>query len=215
MTRGFRTLDKISLAISFLLSFSIFYTIRIENLIENNQLKNASVSIFALDNLSVIGTLFLAVYLVLKVIVYSLLDKIQLSLNVCIRLPSQNKLTIFFVLCWIPFLLVFYPSAGMNDSMEILRRGFSCINQFPWLYVAVVKPFALISRYLFHSYEPAIFLLSFIQMGVMAYGLAYSSCFIGKALNNHLLPWILAVYFAFFPRLVIMLVLLLEIHYIP
>lgn len=88
----------------------------------------------------------------------------------------------------------------MNDSMEILRRGFSCINQFPWLYVAVVKPFALISRYLFHSYEPAIFLLSFIQMGVMAYGLAYSSCFIGKALNNHLLPWILAVYFAFFPR---------------
>lgn len=70
MTRGFRTLDKISLAISFLLSFSIFYTIRIENLIENNQLKNASVSIFALDNLSVIGTLFLAVYLVLKVIVY-------------------------------------------------------------------------------------------------------------------------------------------------
>lgn len=45
----------------------------------------------------------------------------------------------------------------MNDSMEILRRGFSCINQFPWLYVAVVKPFALISRYLFHSYEPAIF----------------------------------------------------------
>ena len=193
------SLNKITLIISLFLSLTIFYTVKIDILSVNQQLKDASISIFALSDLIIVCSLFFATYLALRVIVYPLLDKIYLSQNICARLPSQRMLTIFFIICWFPFLLVFYPSAGMNDSMAILRNGFSCINQFPWLYVAVVKPVALISKYFFRSYEPAIFLLSLIQMVIMSYGLAYCSRFIGKELNNYFLSWLLALYFAFFP----------------
>lgn len=106
--------------------------------------------------------------------------------------------TVLF-LSWLPFLLVFYPAPGMDDTIAIIRGGGKVINQFPWAYSILFAKLGHLSRFMFGTREPAIFLATLIQMIVMATGLSYATRWILKFTGK---PWagcILYIYFMLFP----------------
>lgn len=112
------------------------------------------------------------------------------------------KGTFFLCLCvWFPFLLMFYPTPGMNDTLYICKYPLDACVQFPWAYSLSVGHLAQAGEKLFGTREPVLFVLALIQMILFAGILAWSARKIAQITGSRSAGHAISLYFAFFPMI--------------
>lgn len=182
---------------SLLLSISFFYTFKIIALNSKNLLKNYNFYILEKQDISHILQYFIPI-LFLVIISLLLLKNAQISNNTKIHF-SKNKIATFLFISWLPFLLVFYPSVGMNDTYYILHSpsGLSTIHPFFYNYFIAIP--SKISLKLFNSMTYGLCLSTVIQMIIMSYSISFTITWLNDKLKNKYVTYILILYFAFTP----------------
>lgn len=161
------------------------------------------------DSLSKPGSVLLAPgdalwILLLAVLVFGLLyellrrtEDFQVSLGDMDEFPLWSGGAALF-LCWLPFLLAFYPSPGMNDTVYMMDNPLRAVIQFPWAPSLVYGYGSAWWKDIFGSREGFLCLLALLQMGLMAVGLSYV-CRLMVGRFGVWAGWLLLGYFAFFP----------------
>lgn len=102
-------------------------------------------------------------------------------------------------LCWLPFLLAFYPAAGMNDTVYIVNHPLRAVVQFPWLYCLVEGGIASAGLSMTDSFEGVLFSLSLVQMALSAWVLAWAAGKTAAITGRRWMGLLLVAYFALFP----------------
>lgn len=93
------------------------------------------------------------------------------------RMPGKKRgyafpAFLFTFLWWLLFLLAFYPAPGMNDTVYMMDNPLYAVIQFPWAYSLLYGYSAEWGKAVWGSREPVIFLLSLLQILVIAFSLA-------------------------------------------
>lgn len=191
-------LKSISLLLySFLLSISLFYTNKINLLKHTNSLKNPNIYILDINDIPHIFQYFIPVFLIITLTII-LLKHIRINLNTKLNF-SKNNLTILLFLAWFPFLLVFYPAVGMNDTYFILHSITGSSVQHPFYYGLFIYLPAKISLKLFDTMTYGLFVSTICQMLFMSYSIVYAISWLNQKLKNKYVISILILYFAFTP----------------
>lgn len=115
------------------------------------------------------------------------------------RLPPLWAGTVFLFLLWLPVLLVFYPAAGMNDTVYMMENPLKGSIQFPWGPTLFWGAGARLAERLTGSREPFIFAAVLWQMLLMATGLSWGAREAARLAGHPRAAWVLLLYFAFFP----------------
>ena len=105
----------------------------------------------------------------------------------------------FIMICWLPYLLAYYPGVVVGDSIASLNQALGktpYTNHYPVMYTLFVKLFMEIGGAT-GSYNRGVFLYSFVQYALMAATAGYSVYW----MLRKKVPWILVViaelYYAF------------------
>lgn len=181
---------------SLLLSISLFYTFKINYLNSENHLKNYNFYILEKQDISHIFQYFIPI---LSLIIISLLLLKRIEINNTNINFSINKIAAFVFISWLPFLLAFYPSVGMNDTYYILQSPLGLSNVHPFFYNYFIAIPSKISLKLFNSMTYGLFTSTVIQMIFMSYSIAYTITWLNDKLKNKYITYILILYFAFTP----------------
>lgn len=115
------------------------------------------------------------------------------------RLPPFWGGTLFLFILWLPILLVFYPAAGMNDTVYMMENPLKGSIQFPWASALFWGMGARFGEMTAGSREPFIFAAVFLQMLVMAAGLSWAALESARLSRHPRAAWVLLLYFALFP----------------
>ena len=79
--------------------------------------------------------------------------------------------TLFFLLCWAPYYLSFFPGTGMQDEVYSMRWPFTTLNQ-PFFYNIILSCFYRTGRIIGNT-DITIGILSFLEETFMAISLSY------------------------------------------
>lgn len=180
-----------------MLSISLFYTSKINSLNSENLLKNYNFHILEKQDISHILQYFIPV-LFLVIISLLLLKNTQISNNTNTHF-SKNKIAAFLFISWLPFLLVFYPSVGMNDTYYILQSPLGTSNVHPFFYNYFIAIPSKLSFKLFNSMTYGLCLSTVIQMLIMSYSISFTITWLNAKLKNKYVTYILILYFSFTP----------------
>ena len=115
------------------------------------------------------------------------------------RLPPFWGGTLFLFILWLPVLLVFYPAAGMNDTVYMMENPLKGSIQFPWAPTLFWGMGARLGEMAAGTREPFIFAAVFLQMAVMAAGLSWAARAAARLSRHPRAAWALLLYFALFP----------------
>lgn len=193
-------ISSVSAALALVLGPASFYTIKINSLDSRHLLKSPENSILSMQDLPQIAAIVVISFLLLRFFIYPVCNWLKIpQKRLNLILPNIRGLTVFFFLCWFPFLLAFYPGTGMNDTAAMIKFGTSLVNQFPWTYVYFIHEGAKVSISLLGTAEPWLFICSLLQMGLMAFGLSFVIHRIDKLSGNSYLSLLLSAFFAFAP----------------
>ena len=182
---------------SFLLSTSLFYTSKINSLKTSNSLKDSNFYIIDKQDLSQIIQYFPAVTIIVAISIL-LFKNIKIN-NQNFANFSINKIAIFLFIAWFPFLLVFYPSTGMNDTYYILHSILGSSVQHPFFYNLFIGIPSKISFKLFDTMTYGLFVSTLLQMIFMSLSISFLITWLNDKLKNKYIVYILILYFAFTP----------------
>lgn len=159
---------RASMVFSFFLSPAAWYTFKIDRMGE--KVAQAGNDILSLQDGMVLLLLFFLFAIVLPPFV-----------RFCLTLPREGQESrgrefflpafLFMALWQMPFLLALYPAPGMNDTLFMMENPLYGGVQFPWLYSLVYGYGASLGKHIFGTREPVIFIFSFCQLLLYAYGL--------------------------------------------
>ncbi len=102
-------------------------------------------------------------------------------------------------MAWLPWLLIFFPGTGMNDTVYILNDFLGVLNQHPFFYVAFINGLGRLSNFFCYTKLYEIFFASLIQMLLMAVSLSGVSLWVYKKTGKKYVLGLLFAYFAFLP----------------
>ena len=182
---------------SFLLSISIFYSFKINSLKEFGYLKNKNLGIVEMNDFLIIAKYFIFI-LFFSTIILFLIRYIKIYPSKGFNV-SIHKVALLFIIAWFPFLLVFYPSVGMNDTFYILHGLTGSSVQHPFYYCLFIYLPSKISLKLFNSMTYGLFLSTCLQMLFMSYSISYVINWLHNKLLNKYITYFLCFYFMFTP----------------
>ncbi len=185
---------------SFLLSISLFYTDKINSLKTSNALKNSNYYILTKEDFEPIIQIFPIVF-ILVLISILLFKYIKIGNQTVINF-SIKKIVAFFFIAWFPFLLVFFPTVGMNDAYYILHSPLNLSTIHPFFYNYFIAIPSKISFKIFNTMTYGLFISVIIQMIFMAFSISYTISWLNERLKNKYIIYLLIVYFAFTPLIV-------------
>lgn len=174
---------------------SAYYTWKVDALDRSGLL--ASGPLFSLEDLWIVAAL--------TAIAVPLLGKALAWASSCSFPPGKGQAppfwagTGFLFLLWLPVLLVFYPAAGMNDTVYMMENPLKGSIQFPWAPAFFWGTGARFAKTLTGSREPFIFAAVLCQMILMAAGLSWAARAGARLAGHPRAAWGLLLYFAFFP----------------
>lgn len=125
---------------SFLLSSSLFYTYKINDLISSKTLKDSNFYIIDKSDFIQIIQYFLPIFIIIFISLF-LFNYIKIT-NTSLSNFSTIKITILLFIAWIPYLFAFFPCIGAADTYYILRNMIG---------ISVQHPFFIIYLLVFHQ----------------------------------------------------------------
>lgn len=180
------------------MSVSFFYTCKIERWIKLGWIKNVAEPLLApQDGLWILGLFVLFFGILLFFFKHG--SRLASFPQISGKFLSLKQAAAILFLLWLPFLLVLYPGAGMNDTVAILSSPRRVTVQFPWIYSLALGSFGKISKYLFGTWEIGIFLFSLLQTFFMSVILGWVTCKMAAVTRNSKVGWLLLLYFGLFP----------------
>ena len=114
-------------------------------------------------------------------------------------IPRVGPAAACLFLAWLPVLFVFYPAAGMNDTVYMMENPLRGSIQFPWAPTLFWGEGARLWQEWFGSREGFIAASVLLQMALMAAGLAWASLAAARLAGCTPAGWGLLLYFALFP----------------
>lgn len=106
--------------------------------------------------------------------------------------------SVFFFICWIPCLFVYYPGSVSPDSLACIIRAIGkagLSNQQPVFYILLMKPFLMFSLAIGKSLNFGAALFLCFQTAAMAAMVGYLPCWLTK---KHIPLWIIGLVMAYF-----------------
>lgn len=182
---------------SFLLSVSLFYTSKINELNAAKLLKSPHIYIVESGDAAQIFQWFLPVLLLVGVLAF-FLRRCGLRAQGFSSFSTRH-IALFLFVMWFPFILAFFPCPGMNDTIFISRHLIGSSLQHPFYYCLFLYVPTHITQFLFGSMTYGLFLTTLIQMAFMACSIAFVVNWIHRRLRNVYLYCALILYFAFTP----------------
>lgn len=130
-----------------------------------------------------IGIISIGFFTLGYVMIYKLLEKLQIITINNVKLRCKNKKTIFWIafsiilLCWIPLYFIAYPGIITPDSLaqiKIINGDALLSDHHPIIHTAVIGVFYKLGYFLFNSHNGAVGTAIFVQMLLMSSIFAYS-----------------------------------------
>lgn len=188
----------LNVVFSILFSVALFYTDKINDLRGASLLKKSGVDIITTSDISSIFLIFIPVFLCVWFVLKNVKSfTIKRTLN--LKDISVLKVGFCLFLFWFPFLLVFYPAPGMNDTYYILKYPMGCSVQHPFYYCMYLGILGKLSLKFFGTEALGLFISVLLQMAFMAFSIGFSIKWIYEKLKNTFLAYVLIFYFAFLP----------------
>lgn len=130
-----------------------------------------------------IGIISIGFFTLGYLMIYKLLEKLQIITINNVKLRCKNKKTIFWIafsiilLCWIPLYFIAYPGIITPDSLaqiKIINGDALLSDHHPIIHTAVIGVFYKLGYFLFNSHNGAVGTAIFVQMLLMSSIFAYS-----------------------------------------
>ena len=198
-TKDFK-LDKRKMIVISILSFILSFFIVAGNLIDQNFY---NYSYLLNDDLLKLGvglySCFVLVFAVIKAIYYKLdnLNKIEQKYN-----PKYKYIFfIFMIICWLPYLINFYPALMSPDSLNQYGQAINAValsNHHPIAHTMLIKVFIFIGN-IFNNHNLGLCFYSLFQMIVLSGVFSYILDYIYKKRGNLYLVGFFLLMYAFVP----------------
>ena len=129
---------------------------------------------------------------------FSAIRPVEISVNRRLTL----FISLFLLLLWLPYFLVFYPGTGMNDTTDIMRSGVLAMIQHTLAYIIYIWGLTQLSDLLFHTKEFGLAAASLIQMVVMAWVIGFCLSRFYRWTGQRKLLIALILYYGFTPMII-------------
>lgn len=187
--------EKVALFLSFFMALSGWYTQKFMTMHYYGIINSIDHPLFAWEDWKGISLCYVAISLLLLMItrwVY------PISLKRSGEKGKYFKWAFAFMFLWrVPFLLAFYPAAGMGDTYYMMKDPLHQVVQFPWAY-SLLYGYASKWGLALGNREIVLFLLSLLQNLAISYGLTKVCYWVWESFGKKSFLF-LYLYFTFLP----------------